>query len=108
MERVQLYLTKSEVQEYEDFKKLSGMTYKAFVSKAIEYYLAPSSPYLNESVKPAYQYNERKGKIRKNPPITDKAYERLTYYCALHDFSISSVAERAIFVYIRDKKDMIL
>lgn len=102
-ESLRVFFTDDELKEVEEFKKDSGMTFKAITIKAIDYFKNNNIPY----IKSDYIFYSNIGKSRKKPKsigLPKSLDLELSEYCEKNSYTKSAVAAQAILAYIRDKK----
>lgn len=99
----QVFFSESELKELSDYKEESGMSFKAILQKAFDYYLEHDLPFIkNQYIFYASIGQERKQ--RKAIGISDQLNSELTTFCKQNNYSKSAVAAQAILAYIRKDK----
>lgn len=99
----QVFFSESELKELSEFKEISGMSFKAILQKAFNYYIKHDLPYIkNRYIFYASIGQERKK--RKAIGVSDQLNSELTAFCKQNNYSKSSVAAQAILAFIRKDK----
>lgn len=106
-EQIAIFFSEEELKKVTELKEKSGMSYKAILNKALNFYLDNDLPY----IKSQYIFYSTIGaerKKRKQIRIDDETNQRLSDFCLQNKYSNSSVAAQAIIAFIREKgKDYI-
>ncbi len=99
----QVFFSENELKELSDYKESSGMSFKAILEKAFDYYIKNDLPYI-KSQYIFYATIGQERKQRKGIGISDQLNNELTEFCNQHNYSKSAVAAQAILAYIRKDK----
>lgn len=100
--QIQSFFSPDELNLLEQFKNDTGMTYRAILEKAIDYYLQNDLPYIqSEYIRWCSLGKERKK--RKNLNRSEETLKKLSIFCIANNYSLSSVAAQAIVAYVNAK-----
>lgn len=97
---LQVFFSESELDELKAYKEETGMSFKAILQKAFDYYIEEKLPY-TKSQYIFYATIGQNRKKRKGIGVSDQLYSRISDFCNENNYKQSAVAAQAILAYIR-------
>ena len=101
---VNVFFSNNEMELLSKYKDESGMSFKAILKKALDYYFKNDIPY----IKSQYIFYSTIGlerKKRKTIRLDEVTSKKLYDFCEKNNYSFSSVSAQAILAYVKNHNE---